>query len=179
MFGYGLDRFSEDLDFDSQYKITTGSMISVLKTLNYQEIKIKKDTDTTKRILVMLDDVSIKIEVSLRNMHKQSGQKKNMIGNIGIYSLDALANMKLDAFENRTRARDLYDLGYIACRKKDELSVQTQHRFLEKFGEIDFVDLLLSSETTFREDNILTETDLFESITRLRKGIDDIVQRQI
>ena len=169
MFGYGLDRFSEDLDFDSHYKITSSSLINMLQSLNCKDIHIKKDTDTTKRIMAVFDDVSIKIEVSLRNNAEFQG--KNLMGNISIYSLDALANMKMDAFENRTTARDIFDLGFIVYHKQDELSSKTKNRFLDKFGKVDFVDLLLSSELTFKEDNILTEGDLFESIARLRKGI--------
>lgn len=173
LFGYGLDRFSEDLDFDSPYKITSNSLINMLKPLNFSDLNIKKDTDTTKRVVVMFDDLSIKIEVSLRK-HNNSYDKKDFIDNMSIYSLDALANMKLDAFENRTTARDLFDLGYILYFKNCDLTQKTKERFLKAFGETDFIDLLLSREMTFKEDNILGESDLFETINRLKKGIDKI-----
>ncbi len=173
LFGYGLDRFSEDLDFDSQYKITSKSLVNSLKSLNCEDVNIKKDTDTTKRIIITKNDISIKIEISLRNKNI-SADKKKIIGNVGIYSIDELANMKLDAIENRSVARDVYDLGYIANFKNSELSIKTKKRFLKKFGDIDFVDFLLSNEAAFKEDNILNETDLFESIARLTKGIDKI-----
>jgi len=173
LFGYGLDRFSEDLDFDSTYKITSDSLINMLRSLNCNNIKIKKDTDTTKRILVVFGEISIKIEVSLRN-NNTTLNKHNFLGKIDIYDIDSLANMKLYAFENRTTARDVYDLGYILFDKHSDLSYKTKKRFIQKFSDTDFVDFLLVSEPAFKEDSILTEDDLFESVTRLRKGISEI-----
>jgi predicted nucleotidyltransferase component of viral defense system len=82
--------------------------------------------------------------------------------------------MKLDAFENRTTARDLFDLGYILYEKYNELTPKTKERFLKTFKDVDFIDLLLSREAAFKEDSILTESDLFESITRLKKGIESV-----
>jgi len=173
LFGYGLDRFSEDLDFDSPYNITAKSLINMLKPLKFSDVNIKKDTQTTKRVIVMFDDVSIKLEVSLRDSN-YSYDKKPFLNKMSIYTIDALSNMKLDAFENRTTARDLFDLGFILYEKHNELTTKTKERFLKTFKNVDFIDLLLSREAAFKEDSILSESDLFESITRLKKGIESV-----
>ena len=173
LFGYGLDRFSEDLDFDSPYNITAKSLINMLKPLKFSDVNIKKDTQTTKRVIVIFDDVSIKLEVSLRDSN-YSYDKKPFLNKMSIYTIDALSNMKLDAFENRTTARDLFDLGFILYEKHNELTPKTKERFLKTFKDVDFIDLLLSRESAFKEDSILSESDLFESITRLKKGIESV-----
>jgi predicted nucleotidyltransferase component of viral defense system len=54
LLNYGLDRFSEDLDFDSNKKLNLISKLTNILDINTESYtyKILKDTDTVQRIRV-------------------------------------------------------------------------------------------------------------------------------
>jgi predicted nucleotidyltransferase component of viral defense system len=57
MFGYGLDRFSEDLDFDSTKRINMESRIKNILPHNFKNviIEVTKLTETVQRYRVSYD----------------------------------------------------------------------------------------------------------------------------
>lgn len=73
--GYGLTRFSEDLDFDSYAKLNLVSKLknSIPNDIRLEKLHIKKDTLTVSRYLIeysiptINEKKSLKIEVSYRN----------------------------------------------------------------------------------------------------------------
>lgn len=86
MLGYGLDRFSEDIDLD----VTTArkgrgtiNLTSTLKNLdpnlNINFVKIKKDSDTVTRYTLKYDETKyLRIEISYRNpVDKNSVSERN------------------------------------------------------------------------------------------------------
>jgi len=172
LFVYGLDRFSEDLDFDSLYPISIKSVINTLKPLNFTDANIKKDTDTTKRaILNFENNISIKLEISNRDKDIDLEDTKNLINNMRVYTINKIVNLKLDAMANRTTARDLYDIAFIVDKYDNQLSNRTKRRLASKFNYNEFMDLAIAYENTFYEDKILNESALFKSITRLSEKI--------
>ena len=65
---YGLDRFSEDLDFDSSKKMRLESRIAkaVEGKFSIHEIKLLKDTGTVQRLRILYSDNVTKIKGSLK-----------------------------------------------------------------------------------------------------------------
>ncbi len=62
MFFYELDRFSEDLDFDSTYPVSLSSLLNSLEEVG--KVSVKKGILTVRPLG---KDFSIKVKVSLRN----------------------------------------------------------------------------------------------------------------
>jgi predicted nucleotidyltransferase component of viral defense system len=157
MLCYGLDRFSEDLDFDLLRELNTHlNLESVckegLKVLNRQGAGIElagfsdsKRTETTHRARALFKlpgevvPVSLKLEVSARQLPDQEGVQS--VEGITVYCIDEIARMKLRAAQEdpampyRTAARDLHDLAFIASEYEGELA-DTTLSDLEEF----FVD---------------------------------------
>ena len=116
---YGLDRHSEDLDFDSNKKMNLENRIlnSVQEKFSIDAIKLLKDTDTVQRVRILYSDKttetkgSLKIETSFRN---NPNEEEIIIKNgIRVYHIEKLFSQKVNAFFNRTVARDLFDINYI------------------------------------------------------------------
>ncbi|MGX2949200.1 nucleotidyl transferase AbiEii/AbiGii toxin family protein [Frederiksenia canicola] len=122
--GYGLNRFSEDLDFDSDKKL---NLISKIKSaaphgIIIDEINVKKDTDTVSRYMVNyhIRDTghkdSLKIEISYRNPPPE--EQVSVRNGIRVASIERITDNKLhaafDGDNTRTKGRDLFDLHFIA-----------------------------------------------------------------
>ena len=115
---YGLDRFSEDLDFDSPKKLNLESRIeNVLRPMT-KELRITrtKDTDTVQRYRVEYETTEaqgrLKAEISFRD----AVAAEDVVERNGIrtYRAARLIEQKTNAMENRTTARDLYDVHFLA-----------------------------------------------------------------
>jgi predicted nucleotidyltransferase component of viral defense system len=72
LFCYGLDRFSEDLDFDGSKKLNLESRLraSLARVTKHHDIRIAKDTDTVQRYKILYHTVegagNLKVETSYR-----------------------------------------------------------------------------------------------------------------
>lgn len=77
---YGLDRFSEDIDLNSEINFNLENVIKIASQkvkIEISEIKILKDTNTTKRYKVFYNNRTLKIETSFRDKIEKSGQLKD------------------------------------------------------------------------------------------------------
>jgi len=120
MLAYGLDRYSEDIDYDSNTKVDLPAAVDTImrnQTRMEYAIKTKKHTDTTSRIFVnysteKVKDATLKIEtknnreLSIDDIHDEPG--------FLVYTIDKICQHKLQSSLQRIKARDLYDLGFIA-----------------------------------------------------------------
>jgi predicted nucleotidyltransferase component of viral defense system len=116
-----LDRYSTDLDFDSDRKINLSGRIEVaLKTIREIELrslKLVKDTDTVQRYKIHYtdqltgEDTLLKIETSFRQSPPL--QAVETVSGIKTYRIEYLFDQKLKAAQNRTVSRDLYDLTFL------------------------------------------------------------------
>lgn len=171
LFRYGLDRFSEDLDFDVSYSLNIKSIINSLKDIA-TDFNIKKDTETTKRLIVNINNDFIKIEISLRNMQNINKSKlKSFTGNIKLYSIDELLKLKINAFNSRVVARDLYDIAFILNNFYEEIK-NNNPNLLDISYEIfskDVMNIVIDYEQVFNNDNILNIEDLFKTAQRLER----------
>lgn len=125
MLCYGLTRFSEDIDLDTKLGNNFFNLVKKYCSINQFEYVIKKDTDTTKRVMLHYDfqgeDKTLKIEVSLRNRNLDDSliQTKN---GIKVYKINPLFNLKLNALSGRNKIRDLFDVCFIYNNYSNELS---------------------------------------------------------
>ena len=159
MFGYDLDRFSEDLDFDSIKKLNLETKIKESLPHGFEIIEIKKpkDTNIVQRYKVMYTTPNgkrrLKIETSYR---KQEINKDDyaLIDNMQIYNIDFLLDNKLKAAHDgdtpRTTARDLYDMNFIVNNFEDILTPDLISRLKEFVSDEDA--LFVRFEDAYNED---------------------------
>ena len=169
---YGLDRFSEDLDFDCAKSLNLESSIQAVfaqlgKTKQYlrnPDISVTKDTQTVKRYrIIYADDINLKLETSLRGTPNDDDLVE--LNGILTYKIEKLIQQKLRALNGRTAARDLHDVIYL------------YENFFESFGkgELDEIEALYSNQSSvideynsaYSEDAILSTTDLLDDLGRL------------
>lgn len=127
MFGYNLNRYSEDIDLDPLIESTNTikNKLMNLKFTKFKDVKlqVKKDTQTTFRLMVdykgknanlpdEYNDYPLKIECSLRNKFIPINLYKNING-MTIYNIEALINQKITAFSAREKPRDIFDIGFL------------------------------------------------------------------
>jgi len=126
LLAYGLDRFSDDLDFDAPHKINLENRIGriALKGITITGIDVLKDTDTTTRYRVNYHSAygknSLKVEVSYRTPANEEDVVR--IDGMRVASIEKIVEQKLDAAENRTSIRDIYDLAFIVRSHSDNIS---------------------------------------------------------
>jgi len=142
---YGLDRFSEDIDLDSTDKTTIEKIVAGFCKKEKFSYRTAKDTETVKRYMINYGNVSrpIKVETSFRKKEIMPAETTK-INNIMVYTIEPLCLMKTNAYLNRDKIRDLYDLAFICNRYWDTLSTQTkfvirnavEHKGIEQFDYI-------------------------------------------
>ena len=175
---YGLDRFSEDLDFDCAKSLNLKTVIKEIfaqegKTkahLRNPDITLKKDTNTVKRYRVIYgDDINLKIETSLRGTPNDADIVE--IDGILTYRVPKLIQQKISALNGRTAARDLHDVIYL------------YEHYLTDFGDDELAEvaalydnqssILDEYNAAYDEDTILSVLDLLEDLTKLVRLFDE------
>lgn len=154
---YGLNRYSEDLDFDClTSNMNCINRLKQCKDFNKWNISIKKDTDTVFRFMIDYGSVShlgkypLKIEISSRNKSLLNSNilKYNKFDNVNVYCIEDLIEMKATAFSGRDKIRDFFDLGYLLKEYPHYFKESTLFSIREKIiysGE-DELNLLLKDE---------------------------------
>lgn len=164
MFCYGLDRFSEDLDFDATAHTNTEGYVRSFCSKNGYSYFRKKYTDTVQRLTIHYGgEKPLKVETSFRN---QSLSFNDSIIKNGIrtYPIDTLAQMKMTAFMSRDRIRDLYDVSFITNNYWEELSQPIQRLYRTGFSEkgIEQFDLMCATQ----DDDLIDKDSLAESFLK-------------
>jgi predicted nucleotidyltransferase component of viral defense system len=117
---YGLDRFSEDIDFDAVNGGKLKKIVEEFCRLNGFSSRIAKNTDTVLRFMINYEgmdspETPLKIEVSFRNKQINPEFHKKING-IEVYDIDTLAAFKAGAYSQREpqRRRASRDVGLTA-----------------------------------------------------------------
>jgi predicted nucleotidyltransferase component of viral defense system len=116
---YGLDRHSQDLDFDSPRKMALQHRIQEAFGYRFRIIELKalKDTETVQRVRLRYADPetrlegTVRIETSFRQPPVVSDV--SVKNGIRVYKINKLFIQKTIAFYERTAARDFYDLAFL------------------------------------------------------------------
>jgi len=169
---YDLDRFSEDLDFDSTKPLRLESPIEeVFKQLGKGQPKFRlpkisliKETKTVRRYRVTYaDNINLKIETSLRGTPDDKDITE--INGILTYKISSLIKQKLSALQGRTTARDLHDIIYLYATYYDDFGDE------EKAAIQDLYDtqstILDRFNPAYSEDTILSTSDLLGDLMKL------------
>lgn len=118
MLCYGLNRYSEDLDFNSPIKLNLENKIKSLKPIGYvfEDIALTKDTSTTTRYKLKYSYGSFKETLKFDISHRDgiSPSEVESINGINVYRIESLINQKIVAALDRTAIRDIYDLNFLA-----------------------------------------------------------------
>jgi len=170
---YGLNRFSEDLDFDSPRKFHISGRIERIlsQKSTSHELKIVKDTETVQRIKSHYHGVSgdrlLKIETSFRSQPDES--QVTVIDGIRTYKIASLIEQKTDALTHRTAARDLFDMVFLAKNYLSDFSQNVKTRLAVLVQDIDALEQRF--EDAFEEDEILSNKDLSALILELSESL--------
>ena len=182
LLGYGLDRFSDDLDFnfpkekifDLKPYITKAAQSLGIKI---NSISIKKDTDTTKRYIVNYDstftkgDYSLKVECSMR--YDIEEKEFTIIDGINIYKIEDLAKLKTDAFIGRVKARDTYDIAFLLNNYQNQINKETWDRIERHVNSKGIDELLREFEEEAKQDVSLGDFDATKIVLSLQEALDN------
>ncbi len=155
MLYYNLDRFSEDIDFDT----SVDKDINITSDLNIVgHLNIVKDTETTKRYKINLHPDSsnnalfLKIEISRRNKNISRDDLEIKDG-IKVYKVEKIIDQKLEALKNRTTSRDLYDVIFLAKNYFDSFNENNKIYLKSLYDNLDTTFNMFYQ--SFAEDGIL------------------------
>ena len=160
---YGLDRFSEDLDFDAPKKFNLESRLGQAVRSLAQSVRLirTKDTETVQRYRIEYTvggiEGRLKVEVSCRDAI-DPGDVVERDG-IRTYCTARLVEQKIAALEGRTAARDLYDVHFLVKNFRAEFGEESARRLRNAAENLNGI------EARFRP--AFEEDDLF----RLQAGL--------
>jgi predicted nucleotidyltransferase component of viral defense system len=170
---YGLDRFSEDLDFDSNKKLNIINRVSETLSRHTEKhtIKISKDTDTVQRLKIHYSknglERFLKIETSFRDPFQN--EDTVIIDEIKTYQINNLIDQKVNAMIGRTKARDLYDVDFLLRTYRESFAESTIKKLSETVADIN--ELEGRFYPAFKDDYILNESELDHLIIRIATNI--------
>lgn len=180
LFTRNLDRHSTDLDFDSDKQMNIeGRIRDAIKStgIELQSLKKVKDTTTVQRYKIhYLDptsgqDLLLKIETSFRQQPKI--ENIEIVNSIRTYTVGYMFDLKMDAAENRTEARDLYDLAHLLRMYGDRLSSEQIFR-AEAFSH-DINDIATRYASSFNTDDVLrTRANVNDTVISLREAVEEL-----
>lgn len=175
MMCYNLDRFSEDIDFDSKDHNTIKKFINNYSLKNGYSYRIAKNTDTVQRF--MLDygnnQKPLKIEISFRNKNI-SENNYHLVNGIKVYNIETISLMKSIAYNGRDKIRDLYDITFICNNYWNELSdtIKDVIRNNLEYKGIEQFDYLINTQKDELIDNNKLAADFLEMYDKLELLID-------
>lgn len=184
IFTRNLDRHSSDLDFDSSRRIRLeGRLHTGVKSAGVEllSLKVVKDTDTVQRYKLHYrapasdQDTLLKVETSFRQ--PPATQDVEVVNGIRTYTIGVLFDSKMAAAENRTEARDLYDLAHLVSNYGDRLSPEQLSRVEVFSGDVD--ELAARYASSFAVDDVLRQrATVDDTVIALRVAAESYLERQ-
>ena len=181
LLGYGLPRFSSDLDFDRRRASIdlTRSIERGMQTaaITAQSLTTRKDTPTTKRYVLHYTGAAgippqrLKIEASFRQADAINEDEVAVVNGIRMYTIERLAPLKIEAFLDRTLGRDVFDTAFLLARYAN--AIPDEHlvsidAMLAEFGEDGLLELITDDEILQAHDLDRITLELVETVRRLR-----------
>lgn len=146
---YGLNRFSEDLDFDARHQgLNTIKHFSKIVARYGYECNVRKNTSSVQRLLIHYGGHKpLKVETSLRRNHINDHELV-IVDGVLTYNIDQLAIMKATAYSARDTLRDLFDVTFIVNTFYERLSEPTQAMLRYALAEkgLEQFDILTAQE---------------------------------
>jgi predicted nucleotidyltransferase component of viral defense system len=169
---YGLDRFSEDLHFDSVKALNLEHSIEEIFSqlgksvpkFRHPTITLTKKTDTVRGYRVVYgDNITLKIETSLRGTPDDNDITE--LNGILTYKITVLIEQKLRALQGRTTARDFHDVAFLYEHFYNDFGDEQRAVIEDLYNNQDSV--LNRFNTAYSEDSILTTSDLLNDLMKL------------
>jgi len=176
-FGYGLNRFSEDLDFDAPLKINMESKIKASLPNGFTNLQIEtiKNTETVQRYRVSYTTSAGKGKLKIETSFRDSIPPKShaVIDGMKIYKIDFLLDKKLKAAHDgqspRTAIRDLYDLCFIAENYCDCFTDELFSRIKSFSSDLDELNQRYG-EAYLNDEIVNTQIELEDLLLRLERS---------
>lgn len=169
MLCYGLNRFSEDLDFDASYQ--GFSSLKFVKQFcgiyGYRFIE-KKNTRVVQRAMIHYGGMQpLKIETSFRRKTVPEAET-TLVNNIHVYKMEYLASMKINAYLARDKIRDLYDVSFIVNNYWEDLSapVQSTIRFALAEKGLEQFDIVIKEQKDELIDPVKLEDEFLKAMEK-------------
>ncbi|MBS1038104.1 nucleotidyl transferase AbiEii/AbiGii toxin family protein [Gluconobacter cerinus] len=145
LLGYGLDRFSEDLDFDSGKKLDLESKIrsSMPKDTHITNFRVAKNSEDNQRYIVTFSngEFARRLKIETKFIDEIPEDEINIIDGMQISSISRIIDGKTNAFINRTAIRDLYDVDFLLRNYINEFSEIAKKRVVDAFeNEMNILD---------------------------------------
>lgn len=157
---YGLDRMSEDLDFDSTNGNAIMNRINEVSAAFGHPARIAKNTETGQRYVIHYNEHStLDIDVScrLRVIPKES---YTIYNGVAVYTLNEILMQKSVAQEKRNKARDLYDIAFILTQKRGYISPAILAHLANNVFGYDSLD-----DISFRFDNAKVDDKILKHVS--------------
>ncbi|TXH56088.1 MAG: nucleotidyl transferase AbiEii/AbiGii toxin family protein [Bacteroidia bacterium] len=173
---YGLDRFSEDLDFDANKKLNLSSRIQKVLSRKTQDhtINIAKNTDTVQRLKIhyIHEKVSrlLKVEVSFRDTIQDNEIVE--IKGIKTYKVSRLIEQKINALLNRTKARDLYDVNFLIKNFSSHFSNKAIEQLNIAVANMNHLEARF--KPAFADDDLVDEDELVNILLSIEKSLENL-----
>ncbi len=169
MMCYNLDRFSEDIDLDSDI-VPDEAIKQIVESYchkNHCDFRVAKETEITKRYMVYYNTKTrpLKIEVSYRNRNIDKN-KCTIIHGINVYKINTLALMKAVAYAGRDKLRDIYDLTFITNQYWDKLSdaIREVIKTNVAYKGIEQLDYIINSQ---QSDELIDNDKLYDDFLKM------------
>ncbi len=174
MLCYNLDRFSEDIDLDSVNPHKIKSFVKDFCEKNGYSYRIAKDTETVQRYMISYQKDSsflkpLKVEISFRKDKFPPISERTKVNGIAVYSVDAICKLKSEAYKNRDKIRDLYDLGFICENYWNTLSDESKEAVVHSvrakgIEQFDYITETQNDELIEYDKMLTNFLDMFEKI---------------
>lgn len=162
---YGLSRFSEDIDLDSNDPYSICPILDRFCKQHGYTYNVKKDSYYTLRFMVIYaeENKPLKIEVSFRNP-EFSDDAYVIDNNVRVYTIRELAKKKIGAYRDRDRIRDLFDCAFIINNYYDKLGFTIVDDYTDAFQRkgLDQLDYLIETQ----EDPLVDTDSLIDSFLK-------------
>lgn len=174
---YQLDRFSEDLDFDSPLKFNLKHRITEaakrISEIEMRDIDTIKDTDTVQRLRLTYQTPNgvdrLKIETSLRASPVES--EVTMVNGIQVYRLEVLIRQKIAALTNRTAARDLHDVNFLIQNYRSHFQPKHLADLSELFHDPGAIESRF--KPAYEEDYLLSSDSFQQTLLELMESVEE------
>lgn len=184
---YGLDRFSEDLDFTCLKEIDIKKIEGGLKRFNLKfELETKRYKDGLKIIFringplyvgirnslcKLVIDLSFRENVLLKPLTKTIGRFLEEIPQFDVFVMQEkeILSEKIRAIMARNKARDVYDLWFLLNKNisfDKEFVEKKLDYYNDKWDKKDFINKLISKETIWETElkPLLKEVPTFNKV---------------
>jgi predicted nucleotidyltransferase component of viral defense system len=181
LLGYGLNRFSEDLDFNSPTKLNLENRIKAAKPIGvqFENLRKTKDTETTSRYRLTYNKDGISQNLKIEVSHRDGVAPFDVteIDGIKIYKPEKLVDQKIEAALDRTAMRDIFDLNFLIASYKECFSNENLRDMHKLTHDVDALESRYKQ--AYDEDTIVNSTiDLEDLVLQIHTNTQDLIKER-